>query len=69
VSRRRDTRPSKLESGESDPRALYDKSLRVMDAATLEFCRGYGPHVALVLSDAMRVANLINTTRHGGITS
>lgn len=58
----------KLESGESDPRALYDNCLRVMDAATLEFCRGYGPHVALVLSNAMRAANLINTTRHGGIT-
>jgi hypothetical protein len=25
--------------------------------------------VALVMTDAMRVANLINTTRHGGITS
>ena len=58
----------KLESGESDPRALYDKCLRVMDAATLEFCRGYGPHVAAVLSNAMRVANLSNTTRHRGIT-
>ena len=58
-----------LESGESDPRALYDKCLRVMDAATLEFSRGYGPQLALVLSNAMRAANLINTTRHGGMTS
>src|SRR5688572_25263325 len=51
----------KLESGERDARALYDECLRVMDAATMEFCRGYGPHVALVLSDALRVAHLINT--------
>ena len=57
------------EPGEQDPRVLYDKCLRVMDAATLEFCRGYGPHVALVLSNAMRVAYLINTTGQGGVTS
>ena len=57
------------EPGAKDPRLLYDECLRVMDAATLEFCRGYGPHVALALSDAMRVANLINTTRQGGIKS
>jgi hypothetical protein len=55
--------------GERDPRVLYDECLRVMDAATLEFCRWYGPHVALVLSNAMRVAYLVNTTRKGGITS
>ena len=59
----------KLESGERDPKVLYDECLRVMDAATLEFCRGYGPHVALVLSNALRDANLINTTRHGGMES
>lgn len=51
--------------GDADPRPLFDKCLRLMDAATLEFCRGYGPAVALVLSSAMHVAYPINTTRHG----
>jgi hypothetical protein len=50
---------------ESDAKALFDKCLRLMDAATLEFCRGYGPNVALILSSAMQVAYPINTTRHG----
>jgi hypothetical protein len=36
-----------------------------MDAATLEFCRGYGPNVALILLSAMHAAYPINTTRHG----
>jgi hypothetical protein len=54
---------------EGDPRALFDNCLRLMDAATLEFCRGYGPNVALILSGAMRAANPINTTRHGKCTS
>jgi len=52
-------------TGGSDPRALFDRCLRVMDAATLEFCRGYGPKVALILSSAMQGAYPINTTRHG----
>jgi hypothetical protein len=48
----------------ADPRALFDKCLRLMDAATLEFCRGYGPHVSRILSSALRVAYPISTTRH-----
>lgn len=53
-------------AGDADPRVLFDKCLRLMDAATLEFCRAYGPGVALVLSGALQVAYPINTTRHGG---
>ena len=49
---------------DADPRALFDKCLRVMDAATLEFCRGYGPHVSRILSSALQVAYPISTTRH-----
>lgn len=45
-------------------RALFDRCLRLMDAATLEFCRGYGPKVAQALSSAMQSAYPINTTRH-----
>lgn len=52
-------------AGDADPRELFDKCLRLMDAATLEFFRGYGPTVALILSSAMHVAYPINTTRHG----
>jgi len=51
-------------AGDADPGALFDKCLRLMDAATLEFCRGYGPNVALILSSALHVAYPINTTRH-----
>jgi hypothetical protein len=36
----------------------------MMDAATLEFCRGYGPHVSLMLSSAVHVAYPRSTTRH-----
>ena len=61
-------RPPTAEPGNGDPRTLFSECLRVLDAATLEFCRGYGPHVALVLSSAMQVANPVSTTRHGGIT-
>ena len=50
---------------DADPRELFDKCLRLMDAATIEFCRAYGPGVALVLSSALQVAYPINTTRHG----
>jgi hypothetical protein len=49
------------------PRILFDKCLRVLDATTLEFCRGYGPKVALVLSSAMQVAYPINTTSHRSV--
>jgi hypothetical protein len=52
-------------AADGDPRELFDRCLRLMDAATMEFCRGYGPNVALVLSSAMQVAYPINTTRHG----
>ena len=52
-------------ASDADPQALFDKCLRLMDAATLEFCRGYGPTVSLVLSSALQVAYPINTTRHG----
>lgn len=52
-------------AGDVDPRELFDKCLRVMDAATLEFCRGYGPSVALILSSALHIAYPINTTKHG----
>lgn len=45
-------------------RALFDRCLRLMDAATMEFCRGYGPEVARALSSAMQSAYPINTTRH-----
>lgn len=45
-------------------RVLFDRCLRLMDAATLEFCRGYGPKVAQALSSAMQSAYPINTTRH-----
>lgn len=62
-------RPRTPEPGDGDPKALYDECLRVMDAGTMEFCRGYGPDVARVLSDAMRVAYPINTTIQGGIKS
>jgi hypothetical protein len=50
---------------DADPRALFDRCLRMMDAATLEFCRGYGPHVSLILSSAVHVAYARSTTRHG----
>ena len=46
-------------------RAQFDRCLRLMDAATLEFCRVYGPNVARVLSSALQSAYPINTTRHG----
>lgn len=52
-------------TGDGDPRALFDRCLRLMDAATLEFCRGYGPNVALILSSALQAAYPISTTRHG----
>ena len=52
-------------SADRDPRALFDRCLRLMDAATLEFCRAYGPGVARVLSSALQVAYPISTTRHG----
>ena len=48
-----------------DPRPLFEQCLRLVDAATLEFCRAYGPGVALALSGAMQLANPINTTWHG----
>jgi hypothetical protein len=48
-----------------DHRVLFDRCLRLMDAATLEFCRVYGPNVARVLSSAMQVAYPVNTTRRG----
>ena len=54
-----------LEARDADPRALFDKCLRLMDAATLEFCRGYGPHVSRILSSALQVAYPRSTTRHG----
>lgn len=56
-------------SSEDHPRVLFDRCLRVLDAATLEFCRGYGPTVALVLTDAMQAAQPINTTRHSLVHS
>jgi hypothetical protein len=52
------------EARDADPRALFDSCLRMMDAATLEFCRGYGPHVSLMLSSAVHVAYPRSTTRH-----
>lgn len=51
-------------SGDGNHRQLYDQCLRLMDVATMEFCRGYGPNVAQALSSAMRTAHPINTTRH-----
>jgi hypothetical protein len=45
-------------------RVLFDSCLRVLDAATMEFCRGYTPSVALVLTYAMQGAQPVNTTRH-----
>jgi len=53
------------EARDADPRTLFDRCLRMMDAATLEFCRGYGPHVSLILSSALHVAYPRSTTRHG----
>ena len=50
----------------ADPRVLLGKCLRFMDAATLEFCRGYGPDVAHILSSAMQEAHPVSTTSHGG---
>lgn len=61
-----------LGGGESvvhHPRQLVDKCLRVQDAATLEFCRGYCQTVALVLTDAIQAAQPIDTTRHHGVYS
>jgi hypothetical protein len=52
-----------------ESRALFDKCLRLMDAATVEFCRGYGPGVSLALSRAMQLAYPIDTTWHGAGTS
>ena len=52
-----------------DTRALFEQCLRLVDAATLEFCRGYGPGVALALSRAMQLANPIDTTWHSATTS
>src|SRR5688500_17094564 len=61
-----DVRPrGSVLSADDHQRALFDTCLRLMDAATLEFCRAYGPGVALVLSSALQVAYPINTTRHG----
>jgi hypothetical protein len=54
---------------DDESRALFDKCLRLMDLATVEFCRGYGPGVALVLSRAMQLAYPIDTTWHGAGTS
>ena len=51
-------------SSDGNHRQLYDRCLRLMDAATMEFCREYGPNVAQALSGAMRAAYPINTTRH-----
>ena len=51
------------------PRVLFDRCLRVLDAATLEFCRAYGPTVALVLTEAIQAAQPIDTTRHNGVRS
>lgn len=48
-------------------RVLFDECLRMLDAATLEFCRSYGPGVAVVLTDAIQAARPIDTTRHNGI--
>lgn len=55
--------------GDADPRELFDKCLRLMDAATLEFCRGYGPNVALILSSAVQMAYPKHTSIQTGITS
>ena len=57
------------EASEADPGALFDKCLRLMDAATLEFCRGYGPNLALILSSAIQIAYPKNTTWHGAVRS
>src|SRR4030095_11826620 len=54
---------------EVESRALFDKCLRLMDAATVAFCRGYGPSVSLALSRAMQLAYPIDTTSHGAGTS
>lgn len=52
-----------VDAAEADrPRLLFDHCLRMQDAATLEFCRGYGPHVSHVLSSAMRGAFPRNTS-------
>jgi hypothetical protein len=66
-----DVRPERSASSPAngDARVLFDKCLRLMDAATLEFCRGYGPNVALILSSAMQAANPVNATRHGAYRS
>lgn len=53
-----------LEARDADPRTLFDRCLRLMDAATLEFCRGYGPHVSRILSSALQVAYPRSTTKH-----
>lgn len=45
-------RPSTHEAGDGDPRVIFSECPRVLDSATLEFSRGYGPHVALSLSSA-----------------
>ena len=65
-----DVRPHRSTSApERDTRALFEQCLRLVDAATLEFCRGYGPGVALALSRALQLANPIDTTWHGARTS
>ena len=65
-----DVRPRRSTSAlERNTRALFERCLRLVDAATLEFCRGYGPGVALALSRAMQLANPIDTTWHGAGTS
>lgn len=56
-------------SAAEQPRVLFDRCLRVQDAATLEFCRGYCQTVALVLTDAIQAAQPIDTTRHNGVHS
>lgn len=54
-------------SAAEQPRVLFDRCLRVQDAATLELCRGYSPTVALVLTAAIQAAQSIDTTRHNGV--
>jgi hypothetical protein len=51
------------EPGDGDPRTLFSACLRILDAATLEFCRAIAG--ALCLSNATRVAYPINTTIQG----
>lgn len=53
--------PRRLPSaGGGDARGVLDECMRVLDTARMEFCRAYGPSVALTLSNAMPAERVVN---------